>query len=179
MLMKQSLSCCSILHSNQTITRPGMETIGNVLLAKQYLRWSSIQSRIFNGSIHIMSEQWICMYTFWSLIMGFVILNTVLVNLRLGRTSSIELSGKILVKVCHQVGHKRQLRFCPTGSDHQYGWDVGLPGHCHSKITLSSFQNIFLFNIWCTLFWRPCVTRNLSWIFSSKTLEGSFSRSIY
>ena len=108
--------------------------------------------------------------TIWSLIMGFVILNTAFVNLRMEKTSSLVISGKILVKVCHQVGHKRQLRFCPTGSDHQYGWDVGLPGHCHSKITLSSFQNIFLFNIWCTFFWRPCVTGELSWIFSSKRL---------
>ena len=166
--MKQSLSCCSILHTNQTIPRPGMETIGNVLLTKQSLRWSNCHSIkvFFYQSTSCLNND----HTFWSLIMGFVILNTVLVNLCLGRTPSIELSGKILVKVCHQVGHKRQLRFCPTGSDHQYGWDVGLPGHCHSKITLSSFQNIFLFNIWCTFFWRPCETRALSWIFSSKRL---------
>ena len=117
--------------------------------------------------------------TFWSLIMGFVILNTAFVNLRMEKTSSLVLSGKILVKVCHQVGHKRQLRFCPTGSDHQYGWDVGLPGHCHSKITLSSFQNIFLFNIHLMYFLLKtfCNRGIILNIFFKKTSEGSFSRS--
>ena len=55
----------------------------------------------------------------------------------------------IVVKVWPDAWHKRQLGFCPTASDHQYGGHEGVPDRCHSlhqdHLQTTAFQNIKYF----------------------------------